>query len=176
MLNRLLRSLRVSKPTYQPITPLHPRRMVLTVACLDAIRSSLAPKIKVRHESIVYLVGQTDGRTSTILAVARPSATTTRDSFYVDERAMKPVVEAATRAGLQVVGQLHTHPQRAYHSDGDVVGSLIRYNGFVSIVLPDYGTRLPCLDGAAFFMYSTDSHGFVRLCQADLTVLPAFLK
>lgn len=161
---------------YRPVPPPQPRRVVMAAACLNALRASLAPEIAQGHEGIVYLIGQTDGFTSLVLAVFRPAATTTTGSFHVDGAAMRRVVEAANARGLQVVGQLHTHPGHAFHSDGDIAGALIRFGGFVSIVLPDYGTRLPSMDGAAIYMFSRDERRFIELSQSDLSVLPERLR
>ena len=61
------------------------------------------------------------------------------------------VVRAAVDRGLQVVGQVHTHPGDAYHSDGDNAGARIAFTGYVSIVLPDYGRDLPALTRAAAY-------------------------
>src|SRR3546814_9410358 len=91
----------------------------MTAACVSALRPALAPETARGHEGIVYLLGQTDGLTSIALSVFRPIARTTRGSFHVDTAAMRQVVEAANAHGLQVVGQLHTHPGEAFHSDGD---------------------------------------------------------
>lgn len=175
MFELLLKRFRRPKPAYRPIAPPQARRVVLTIACRDALRAGLAPEIDRRHEGIVYLIGQTDGATSLLAAVVRPRAATTRGSFHVDATAMRPVVEAASAAGLQVVGQLHTHPKEAFHSPGDEAGALIRFNGFVSIVLPDYGARLPRFDGAAVYMFSSAARRFVQLGPADVSVLPARL-
>ena len=159
------------RPAYRVVSPPQPRRIVLTAGCHNALQTSLAPEIARRHEGIVYLLGQTDGHTSLAAAVFRPSAITTRGSFHVDKLAMRPLIDAASAAGLKVVGQLHTHPQEAYHSAGDEAGALIRFNGFVSIVLPDYGTRLPSLDGAAVYMFSSAARRFVQLWPDDFSIL-----
>jgi hypothetical protein len=65
-------------------------------------------------------------------------------------------VRTATNLGLQIVAQVHTHPGTAYHSDGDVEGTRIRYTGYSSIVLPDYGRHLPSLTGAAVYVFTSD--------------------
>ena len=108
------------------------------------------------------MIGLTDGTTTLAVASIRPQAATTRGSFSVNAPAMAQVVRSATRAGLQLVGQVHTHPGKAYHSDGDVEGARIVYRGFVSIVLPDYGRRLPALEGAAMYMFRGES-GFAEI-------------
>ena len=172
MFDRLLNRFRRPKPAYRRITPPQTRRVVLTAACRDALQAGLAPEIDRRHEGVVYLIGQTGGATSLLAAVFRPRAATSSGSFHVDATAMRPVVETASAAGLQVVGQLHTHPNEAFHSAGDEAGALIRFNGFVSIVLPDYGARLPSFDGAAVYMFSSAARRFVQLELTDVSVLP----
>lgn len=175
MFRWLFKRLIKDKPTSRPVALPYPRRVILTAACRAALRDALAPEIMQQHEGIVYLLGQTDGRSSLIVAISRPRATTSPGSFHVGETAMRSIVEIANAAWLQIVGQLHTHPRAAYHSDGDEHGASIRYPGFVSIVLSDYGTRLPSLDGAAVYMYSADDHRFIQLRQADLSVLSVCL-
>ena len=59
-------------------------------------------------------------------------------------------------AGLQVVGQLHTHPGEAHHSAGDLEGMRIRYPGYFSIVVPDYGSQLPSFKHAHILMWTPD--------------------
>ncbi len=88
---------------------------------------------------------------------------------------MAHVVRTAVGAGLQVVGQVHTHPGRAYHSDGDVQGARIIYGGFVSVVLPDYGRRLPAFEGAAAYMFRSGT-GFVELTAEHIGIIPGRLS
>jgi len=101
----------------------------------------------------------------------RPEAITTKGSFKVTVPSMARIVRTAASRGLQVVGQVHTHPGLAYHSDGDEDGARIAYTGYVSIVLPDYGRRLPGLDKAAIFMFRS-GHGFIELDPPNLTIIP----
>ena len=157
---------------YRRVTPPQPHRIVTTAACVSALRPALAPETARGHEGIVFLLGQTDGFTSVALTVYRPVARTTRGSFHVDIIAMRQVVEAANAHGLQVVGQLHTHPGEAFHSDGDIAGALIRFGGFVSIVLPEYGKHLPDFRGAAIYIFSGCERRWIDLTAADVSVLP----
>lgn len=41
-------------------------------------------------------------------------------------------------------------------SDGDLKGMRVRYPGYVSIVLPDYGAQLPSLSQAHVLMWTVD--------------------
>jgi proteasome lid subunit RPN8/RPN11 len=70
---------------------------------------------------------------------------------------MAGVVRKANDAGLQVIGQIHTHPRQAYHSDGDEDGAGIAYDGYVSIVFLNYGRQLPSLSGAAIYFYRNEA-------------------
>ena len=84
---------------------------------------------------------------------------------------MATVVRAAVQRGLHVVGQVHTHPGRAYHSRGDETGAQIAYTGYVSVVLPNYGRHLPALDASAIYMFQSDGR-FARVDPEQLTVVP----
>lgn len=161
------------KPAYRPGPP-PPPRLVLTQPCLQAIFACLEPEIRRGHEGVAYLLGQTDGTLTTAIAAVRPEAVTTPGSFSVSAPAMAKVVRIATRAGLQVVAQVHTHPGKAYHSDGDVEGARIVYRGFVSAVLPDYGRRLPALDGSAVYMFRGEA-GFVEVAPERIGIIPGRL-
>jgi len=162
------------KPAFRPGPP-PPPRLVLTEGCVAALATCMAPEIERGHEGIAYLLGQTDGTNTLAVAAVRPDAKTSRGSFAMGSPAMARVVRTAIDRGLQLVGQVHTHPGQAYHSDGDEDGARIAYTGYVSIVLPDYGRRLPGLDGAATYMFRAGS-GFLELGESRITVVPAGLQ
>ena len=165
-----LKRLFARKPRYKPGPP-PPPRLVISQACIDAFAACLGPEIRSRQEGIAYLLGQSDGTTTVALAAIRPEAQVTRGSFVVGAPAMAKVVRAAVDRGLQVVGQVHTHPGDAYHSDGDDDGSRIAFTGYASIVLPDYGRYLPALTRAASYFYRAGK-GFVALDRSCVIIVP----
>jgi proteasome lid subunit RPN8/RPN11 len=165
-----LKRLFAAKPRYKPGPP-PPPRVVLSQACIDALAACLEPEIRRGQEGIAYLIGQSDGTTTVALAAIRPEAQVTRGSFVVGAPAMAKVVRAAVDRGLQVVGQVHTHPGDAYHSDGDDDGARIAFTGYTSIVLPDYGRHLPALTRAAVYFYR-GGKGFTELHAPCVTVVP----
>jgi proteasome lid subunit RPN8/RPN11 len=164
-----IKRLFVAKPRYKAGPP-PPPRVVLSQACIDALAACLKPEIHSRQEGIAYLLGQSDGTTTVALAEIRPEAQVTRGSFVVGAPAMAKVVRAAVDRGLQVVGQVHTHPADAYHSDGDDDGARIAFTGYASIVLPDYGRHLPALTRSAAYFYRAGS-GFTELDASCVTVV-----
>lgn len=145
-------------------------RVVLTATCLQMVQAAIREERDNHEEGISYLIGLTDAVTSLALLAIKPRAITTWGSFSVDQRAMAEVVRRACSYGLQVVGQVHTHPQDAYHSEGDEEGARIRYTGYVSIVIPEYGRWLPELDGVATYMYLAKK-GFVRIAPSNVIVV-----
>lgn len=168
-----LRRLSVREPFYRPGPSPRPR-LVLTQVCVEALRACLEPEIRRGHEGVAYLLGQTDGTATLAVAAVRPDAITSPGSFSVSAQAMAKVVRIATRVGLQIVAQIHTHPGKAYHSEGDVEGARIAFSGFVSGVLPDYGRRLPAFDGGAFYLYRSGT-GFVVVAPDRIGILPGRL-
>lgn len=136
--------LRPRKPHSQPDS----RKVVLTRSCLDGLTSLLSITAAKDHEGMVYLVGLVNARTTLAITAHAPRARTTTGSVDVAALDMAALVRMSSRAGLQIVGQVHTHPKTAFHSTGDLAGMRLRHPGYVSIVLPEYGKLLPRLDGA----------------------------
>jgi len=168
-INSILRlGRRKAAPAYREVTAPVPTRVTLTESCLNAMRACMAPEIELGHEGVAYLLGLTTGDSTVIVGAIRPDSHTTIGSFNVSSVAMARVVRAAGNAGLQVVGQVHTHPGSAYHSGGDDDGARIAYDGYISIVVPNYGRELPALRGAAIYAYR--NHAFSRLGAKALKI------
>jgi hypothetical protein len=61
------------------------------------------------------------------------------------------------RTGRGVRAQIHTHPQEAFHSSTDDAYPIIHSEGFLSLVIPDFGLGAVGLDGA--FLAEIDPNG-----------------
>ena len=133
-----------------------PARVILTAECLDDLAAQLLGDTHRGHEGIVYFLGLTTGTTTVALSAMRPEVCATSTSVDVGAPALGKIIQTAAASGLQVVGQLHTHPARAYHSAGDLAGMRIRHVGYFSIVVSDYGRHLPSLDAAHTLMWMPD--------------------
>ena len=158
------------QPVFRP-GPVELPRLILTEPSVLALQSCMDLEIKEGKEGIAYLLGQSDGTTTLVVSVIRPRSQTTQDSFSVSSPAMAQAVRTTVSFGLQVVGQAHTHPGEAYHSEGDENGARIAYSGYVSVVFPNYGRHLPALDGAAAYSFQPCS-GFVPIEPDRITVVP----
>ena len=146
MLGRFWTTLtRQFRRTPQPLPSL---TVVMTTQCRDQLTKQLRGSVQQGHEGIVYLVGLTTGSTTLALSAMIPEVSATPGSVDVSAPELGKIIRFAALSGLQVVGQLHTHPGGAYHSDGDLAGMRIRYPGYCSIVVPNYGANLPSLQDA----------------------------
>jgi hypothetical protein len=145
--------------------------VILTESCQRAIARCLDESRTRKHEGVCLLLGTTDGTTAICVATVRPEAQTTYGSFRISALEMARVVNIATELRLQIVGQVHTHPKGARHSEGDEDGANIRYVGFVSIVVPDYGVSLPDLVGSAVYVF-TRQHRWEQLPFSSILIVP----
>ncbi|MBB4305691.1 proteasome lid subunit RPN8/RPN11 [Rhodobium orientis] len=159
------------KSTPTPHTDPRRPKIIMPQDCLLALTEALRPSLERRHEGIAYLLGRTDGTVTLATTVFAPVARTTAGSFHVDARSMAICMQAAGAHELQIVAQVHTHPGQAYHSDGDVDGARIRYPGYASIVVPNYGVHLPQLDGIAAYLWRAGD-GWQTLNTDDLIIIP----
>jgi proteasome lid subunit RPN8/RPN11 len=172
MLSKLKRFFSKKKQAENDVSGTH--KIIITTGCLGAIKQCLAYDIRRKHEGIAYLIGQiTEDRTIAVAAIC-PKASTTCGSFSVSSRDMAHLIRIANKLNLQVVGQVHSHPRDAFHSGGDEDGANIAYRWYVSVVLPQYGRKLPSLDGAAFFLFS-EKGNFIESGMDNVTVVPEVL-
>lgn len=169
-LQRLTSHGRVKTTASTPPAP----KVILTQGCLHAIKQCLLHEIQREHEGITYLLGRTNGSITLAVTATTPEAHTTYGSFEVSSVAMAQIVRSAAKLNLQVVAQVHTHPGLAFHSQGDEEGARIKYNGYVSIVLPSYGRHLPRLEGAAIYIFQ-DNQGFIPLQLEEVTIAPEII-
>lgn len=145
----------------------------MAIAANEAMSAALQDKSRQLHEGILYLGGWIKDRQTIITSVFLPDAITSRGSFKVSGESMAEIVNRVCSLGLEVVGQLHTHPCDAYHSDGDVVGATLVRPGFVSIVVPDYGQKLPDLADSCVFVWDSNL-GFVEMPSTSINLVPHY--
>ena len=121
------------------------------------------------HEGVVYLAGvETPEQSVALLAIA-PTASTTWGSFRTDLNANAAVVSTLATHGLSLIGQVHSHPgEWVDHSESDDEGTLVRFQGYWSLVVPVFARRgiLP-LTQTGIHIY--DQGRFARLADAAVS-------
>ena len=144
----------LTRPFRRSSQPLPSFTVVMTTQCRDQLTEQLRGSVQQGHEGMVYFVGLTTESTTLALSAMIPKVSATPGSVDVSPLELGKVIRFAALSGLQVVGQLHTHPCGAYHSDGDLAGMRIRYPGYCSIVVPNYGAQLPSFQDAHTLMWT----------------------
>lgn len=122
-----------------PDAALDGRCLLVPAPVLVATAKLLRSYGRGRHEGVVFWGGVEDGTRSVVLSAFSPTAVTTWGSFRTDTAANTALTLALARQGLALVGQVHSHPGRGVdHSHGDDEGAVVRFEGFWSVVVPDY--------------------------------------
>jgi hypothetical protein len=144
-----------------------------TLAVLSESGQAGAP-----HEGVVYWAGlRVPGRQIVTTCVA-PAAKTTYGSFDTSSAANARVVMYLAGAGLELLGQVHSHPGNLVdHSMGDDERAFMPYEGFLSVVVPDYA-RQGMLPLRKCGVHVFERGEFRRLTdsevEAKLQAVPAF--
>ncbi len=95
------------------------------------------------HEGVVYWAGTTVPSLDTVVVLSClvPTAETGPGRFDVSAGAYARIVEAVHDHDLQLLARVHSHPGSwTGHSDKDDGPNLV-YDGFYSIVVPDYAAN-----------------------------------
>lgn len=133
-------------------------RYVIPKWLLQATVNNLHETGDERHEAFVLWGGVVDesGTEVTITHAMRPAQTATRTEHgllvVVDGDGLFEANKFFYQRGELMVGQVHTHPTDAYHSDTDDAHPLVTMIGALSLVVPDFGRRgLSDLDRWAWY-------------------------
>ena len=138
MLEKLWTAL--TQPFRRTPQPLPRFTVVMTAQCRDQLTEQLRESVQKGYEGIVYFVGLTTGVTTLALSAMSPKVSATPGSVDVSAPELGKISRFASLSGLQVVGQLHTHPRGAHHSDGDLCGDENTASG----LLFDSSAQLRC--------------------------------
>lgn len=152
----------------------------LTQGVIAAIDRFLPKTVSGRsHENVLYVAGQIVGNVRTGLTVILPVAETGPGHFRTTVTSHSAVLRELARQDLALVAQVHSHPGGAVtHSDLDDEGTIIKGQGFWSIVVPNYGKHgfepiyrcgFHCFQGGAFRVLTEEA------VRSRISVIPGFL-
>lgn len=80
-----------------------------------------------------------------------------RYGFSVDDAWLTGLWKSLAATGYGIRAQIHTHPKEAFHSPTDDQFPIVHTVGFLSLVIPDFGTGARTLDTA--YLTEIDSTG-----------------
>jgi hypothetical protein len=89
---------------------------------------------------VLLWLGRREEGVQKIVDVYRPDQIGTVDYFEIPRNGMAALMARLRVDGLYVVSQVHTHPEKAFHSYADDRWAIVRHVGALSIVLPYFAS------------------------------------
>lgn len=128
----------------------------------------------VSQERVVFWLARVSdkGETFPIVQAYVPEQETAADYFRIPPHAMRALMLHLRRERLRLCTQVHSHPDRAFHSRADNECAVIRHQGALSLVVPHFGMRTTA---ATFFKdmvaFQLDSHDrWIELSPVELSL------
>jgi proteasome lid subunit RPN8/RPN11 len=97
-------------------------------------------------ECVVYWTGTASDRI--VDQVEHPAHKRSPFGYELESEWLTQFWKSLAENKRSVKAQVHTHPHRAFHSNTDDRWPIVAQEGFISIVIPDFATGRPTLDGA----------------------------
>jgi len=100
-------------------------------------------------ETVVLWLGIVRDGSAEVREVHRPEQRVDTDFFLIPQEGVRAMMRRLTETRFQILAQVHSHPEAAFHSSTDDACAIIRHVGAVSIVIP-------------YFAVGTDSTTFAN--------------
>lgn len=85
-------------------------------------------------ETVVFWLGKGD----TVDEVYRPLQSVSSDYFHLPAASMRSLMDYLKQDRRRILAQVHSHPGQAFHSKADDDWAVIRHEGALSLVLPNF--------------------------------------
>ncbi|MGA3123166.1 MAG: hypothetical protein ABSF69_20540 [Polyangiaceae bacterium] len=93
------------------------------------------------RECVVLWLAKRSPDAINVVDVYKPAQIVAEDSFRIPRESIAALFEILRDRGLMVAAQVHTHPERAFHSAADDRWAIVRHVGVLSLVLPHFAQR-----------------------------------
>lgn len=107
-------------------------------------------------ETVVFWLG----KDNLISEVFRPEQMVKADMFHLPPAAMRNLMAYLRQDRKRILAQIHSHPNEAFHSRADDQWAVVRHQGALSFVLPEFagGTTVDNFmqEVAAFTLSASD--------------------
>ncbi|MGA3124321.1 MAG: hypothetical protein ABSF69_26480 [Polyangiaceae bacterium] len=107
------------------------------VASLDVLQSVG----REGSECVVLWLAKRSPDEINVVDVYKPAQIAAEDFFRIPRESIAALFEVLRGRGLMVAAQVHTHPERAFHSAADDRWAIVRHVGALSLVLPHFAQR-----------------------------------
>jgi hypothetical protein len=120
-------------------------------------------------EAAFYLAGKTQGADCLIdtLCIPHQKAWSVEDgcALMVEGKEFTRLGRLVEQSGREFCGQLHSHPDEAFHSPPDDRNPTMRFEGALSIVTPRFGLDGVLPRDAAVFRFDLSTPGWLPLSR-----------
>lgn len=89
-------------------------------------------------EGVVLWLGTMEGNKARVTEVYRPEQFASWGRFDIPRRSISALLRHLRANRTSIVAQVHSHPERAFHSPIDDEWAIVRHVGALSLVLPDF--------------------------------------
>lgn len=92
-------------------------------------------------ECVVLWLGRQEDTIIHVRQVYRPTQVARAEMFYIPPDSMKALLSEISSKRLMIAAQVHSHPFKAFHSKADDVWAIVRHEGALSLVIPDFALK-----------------------------------
>jgi proteasome lid subunit RPN8/RPN11 len=89
-------------------------------------------------ESVMLWLGKRVGDHIAVTEALRPEHHASSHRFWIPEDAMDALRSYLRQDRIMIAAQVHSHPADAFHSEADDAWAIIRHEGALSLVVPDF--------------------------------------
>ena len=116
-------------------------RLSCTNSIVDATLSWLRDAGRTHRECVVLWLGRRGPGSIDVVDAYRPEQTAEIDMFHIPPRGMTELHSVLRQRRLMVAAQVHSHPAEAFHSKADDRWAIVRHEGALSLVVPEFALR-----------------------------------
>jgi proteasome lid subunit RPN8/RPN11 len=120
-------------------------KMINTVFVSEGIISETLSELQImgrrQSECVVLWLGVRDGEGIKAKSLWKPAQQADLDFFHIPESSMDQLMKELRTRRFMIAAQVHTHPNRAFHSEADDNWAIVRHVGALSLVIPYFARR-----------------------------------
>ena len=117
----------------------HPPLLIVPKSIVETTDRYLSVSREEGVEVVVYWSGRQEANGLVVRKVWFPAQSSSPYSFAVGSKALFELNIGMYRLGHELVGQVHTHPSDAFHSEADDENAVCLQSGAISAVVPGFG-------------------------------------
>jgi proteasome lid subunit RPN8/RPN11 len=113
------------------VIPLHISQRILSIT-IDGLKTAI------HSEKVILFLGKKTKEAFMVQEFVVPVQKADTDYFEIPPESVREIMKTLCACRLMIVGQIHTHPLDAFHSEADDRYAIIRQLNAYSIVLPHF--------------------------------------